>query len=413
MRKEEISVLRELAKEYMEIATLPIQREKMEMWKAFNRHEAVRPMVLIDQLPWHELNYDGSLTCVTEDPMFKNIEFFLRSTMYKWKHFPVDMVVEPMLKIPYAVSNTGYGVSIAEETLSTDKENTVVSHQFTNQFLEEEDIDKIQDMKITLNKEKSKQRLEQAQEVFDGIIPLRQAGNDLFHLGIWEHITMWMGVNDVYFDLIDRPEFIHKILEKMTHSALEGIRQSNELGIVDTSSNICHCSVTYNDELLPDFGAGKEAHTKNAWNFGLAQLFTSVSPEITKEFEVPYVSQLASQYGMVYYGCCDRLDDRLDIVQKIPNVKKISCSPWSDREAFAEKLNKDIIMSNKPTPAFLAKEQMNIDEIAKDLKRTCAAAKNNGKTLEFILKDLSTVCYQPNRLTEWADCAMNIVKGME
>jgi len=200
-------------------------------------------------------------------------------------------------------------------------------------------------------------------------------------------------------------------LEKMTHSYLAGIQQINELGIVDTSLNNCHCSITYNDEQLPDFGAGIGNDTHHAWAFGMAQLFSSVSPAITAEFEVPYVSRLAAQYQMFYYGCCDRLDDRLDIVDKIPNVKKISCSPWSDREAFAEKLRKDIVMSNKPTPAYLAVDHMNYEEVAADLTRTCNAAKANGVTLEMILKDISTVRYQPDRLTKWADCAMKVVEN--
>ena len=65
---EELSVLQTLANSYMEIASLPVQREKMNLWKSFNRRDEVRPMVMIDQIPWHELNYDGSLTCVTQEP---------------------------------------------------------------------------------------------------------------------------------------------------------------------------------------------------------------------------------------------------------------------------------------------------------------------------------------------------------
>ena len=34
--QNDIAVLRELAREYMEAATLPVQREKMMLWKAFN-----------------------------------------------------------------------------------------------------------------------------------------------------------------------------------------------------------------------------------------------------------------------------------------------------------------------------------------------------------------------------------------
>jgi len=36
-------------------------------------------------------------------------------------------------------------------------------------------------------------------------------------------------------------------------------------------------------------------------------------------------AQLASQIAAIDF---DRLDDRLEIVSQLPNVRKISCSPW-------------------------------------------------------------------------------------
>ncbi|MGN0316079.1 MAG: hypothetical protein ACI4EG_14990 [Fusicatenibacter sp.] len=411
IRKEEVQILRTLAENYMEIATLPVQREKMELWKAFNRHDPVRPMVLIDQLPWNELNQDGELTCLTKDPFLRGIEFQLRSTIYQWKHFPADMVVEPFLTIPFSTQNSGWGLDVEEEVAVTDQTNSVVSHAYKNQLETEEDLEKIKDMEITLNREESAEWLEAASYLFDGILPVRQAGGAFVHLGIWDVLAERMGVENIYFDLLDRPDFIHKIMEKMTHSALAGIHQMNELGLVDTSENHCHCSMIYNEEQLPDFGAGVGSDTHHAWGFGMAQLFTSVSPEMTEEFEVPYISRLAQEYQMIYYGCCDRLDDRIEIVQRIPHVKKLSCSPWSDREAFAEKLRKDIVMSNKPTPAFLAADSLNCGVVKADLERTCRAAKRNGIALEMILKDISTVRYEPQRLTEWERCAMKVAES--
>lgn len=406
---KEIAVLKTLANEYAEIASLPIQREKMELWKAFNRHDQTRPMVTIDQLPWNELNYDGSLTCVIRDPFLRSIEDDLRKTVYQWKNFPVDMVVEPFITIPFCAVNTGYGLrAVAEEAL-TDSKSDVISHDYQNQLETEEDIDKIKDMHISLDRETSKEWKETAGDIFQGILPVRQAGGVYIRLQIWDVLAELMNVQNIYFDLIDRPEFIHAILERMTHSALNGIKEANELGLFDTSANICHCSGIYTDELLPDFGAGIGNDSFHSWSCAMAQLFTSASPAVTEEFEVPYISQLADQFGMFYYGCCERLDDRLDIVQKIPNVRKISCSPWSDKEKFAGRLRKDIIMSNKPSPAYLASPSLDLDLIRKDLEETCRIAKQNQVNVEFLLKDISTVKNQPERLSAWAQTAMSTV----
>lgn len=402
-------ILRDLASRYMEIASLPVQAEKRDLWKALNRSRMERPMVVIDQLPWNELNDDGSLTCQIADPFWRGIENQLRSTIYRWNRFPADMVVEPFVTIPKAISCTGYGISIEEETQATDATNSVVSHHFFNQLQTEEDLEKIKDMHFTHDEAQSRLWMEEAADVFDGVAPVLQSGGSQFHLGVWDTISMLMGVTNAYIDLLDRPEFIHAIMEKFTHSVLNGIKEANELGIHNDIANTCHCSYIYTDELLPDFGQGKGSQSRNCWAFGMAQLFSSVSPDITEEFEIPYITRMAKPFGMIYYGCCDRLDDRLEMVKRIPHLRKVSCSPWSDREAFAEKIGPTLIMSNKPTPAYLAADSMDEDEIRRDIRRTIDAARNHHVNLELILKDISTVRYQPQRLTRWAEIAMEEV----
>lgn len=407
--QQDREVLRELATRYMEVAQLPVQREKMELWKALNRGKMQRPMVLIDQLPWHELNGDGELTLKATDPFCRHIEHEIRQTLYKWNHFPLDMVVEPFITIPKSIRNSGYGISVEEDTQITDTVSDVVSHRFHNQLQQEEDIEKIKDMVITHNVEESKRWMEQAEDLFHGVAPIRQSSGLQFHLGVWDYLSMLMGVQSIYFDLVDRPEFLHACMERITSSVMSGIRQAEELGIHNDTTSLCHCSHTYTDELLPDFGQGKGPSAKNSWAFGLAQLFSSVSPAVTEEFELPYIIRMAERFGMIYYGCCDRLDDRLDLVKRIPNVKKVSCSPWSNRDAFAEKIGPDLVMSNKPSPALLIDSVLDCDEIERDLAHTFQAAHRNNVNLEYILKDVSTIHYQPLRLAQWAETAMKVV----
>ena len=143
----------------------------------------------------------------------------------------------------------------------------------------------------------------------------------------------------------------------------------------------------------------------------MAQLFTSVSPAVTAEFEIPYISRMAERFGMLYYGCCDRLDDRLDLVKQIPHLKKVSCSPWSDREKFAEAIGPGLVMSVKPNPALLAMDTFDPVAVKKDLDAALDAAKRNNVCIEFILKDISTVRYEPQRLTRWAEIALRAAES--
>jgi hypothetical protein len=404
-------VLRQLGEQYMNIASKPVHKEKIELWKALNRNEMQRPMVAIDQLPWNELNVNDELTCLVEDEFFRGVEMSLRQDIYKWKHFPVDMVIEPYITIPQTICCTGYGLSPEVEKLSLSEGDTAPSQHYERLLNDFEDLERINDMRISVDSRKSEEHIQLARDIFDGVAPVVQSHGIQFHLGVWDYLTMLMSVEDVYLEIIDRPEFIHACMERLTEATISGIRQADELSVNNDTANTCHCSYIYTDSLLPDCGQGKGPVSKHCWAFGMAQLFTSVSPGITEEFELPYISRMAELFGMMYYGCCERLDDRLDVIKKIPNVRKVSCSPLSDRKRFAENIGRNLVMSNKPTPAYLAEDTVDWEEIKKDLRLTVGLAKANDVNLEIILKDISTVRFKPERLTRWAEIAMETVQS--
>lgn len=413
LTKKEQDILRELGKRYMEHASLPLQREKMNLWKALNRCEMQRPMVVIDQVPWNELEAGEWLRPVVQDPYWRGVETQLRRTVYQWENFPADMVLEPYIVVPANLYTKEYGIDLEVERRVLHENETASSQHYSAVIKHEEDIPKIKDIEIVYDREDSLLKLEQAAVLFDGIAPVKLQHGLQFHLGVWDHLAMCLGgVEGIYFDFIERPEFLHAAMRRITDATLAGIAEANRLGIHNDIVNTCHCSYTYTDELLPDFGAGKGPYSKNSWAFGLAQLFTSVSPAMFEEFEIPYITEMAEQFGMVYYGCCDRLDDRLDMVKTIPNVKKVSCSPWSNRENFAENIGKGLVMSNKPTPALLAGETFDEEAVREDLLRTCRCARKNGVNLELILKDISTVRFDPSRLNRWSQVAIEIVENM-
>src|SRR5215469_14755634 len=97
---KEYAYLRELGKKVAEIAALPVQQEKKKLWTANNDLKPIRPMVYMDQLPWHEINRSEEMKRHCEDPFLKSVEESLLKILYRWKHFPCDMVVENRIDIP-------------------------------------------------------------------------------------------------------------------------------------------------------------------------------------------------------------------------------------------------------------------------------------------------------------------------
>ena len=414
IQEKEIAILRGLAREYAQYANLPEQKERRRLWRALNSGTMERPMVLIDQLPWIEMDIDGFLQCQVKDPYWRDVEWRLRKDIYKWRHMRVDMVLNPYLSLYVPTIETGWGVEIIDEQIEHEKGNDIVAHAYVNQFQSMEDVAKIQTPTIRRNQEAEKLVRQQADVLFEGIIPYRMCGAKGegvgFRVGPWDWITQWMGVTDIYMAIMDEPELIHAIMTRMMDGLVRLIDQYSREGLFDIETNMIHCSQTFSDD-IPEPGCDhNHPQAKDAWGFGLAQLFSSVSPSITKEFEADYMMRTFPLMGAVYYGCCERLDDRLEIVSQLPNVRKISCSPWSNREIFAEKLPAHIVMSCKPTPAVLATDSFDLEAARRDLRKSIEAAKRYGKRLEFIMKDISTVRHQPQRIWEWANMAAEEVE---
>lgn len=408
--REDIVIVRTLASEVAEIANLPIQEEKRGLWRALNSLKPARPMVMIDQVCWNEMNIGEELYLHCTDPEVRGYEDWLRRTLYQWRHFRVDMVVEPFVRIPKAIRNTGVGIHVTEETAVTDPTNSVVGHMFLNQFETEEDLEKIKTPVIGHDEAESERRMAVAHEIFDGLLAIRADGADL-NLSLWDPISTWMGVQNALMTLADRPEYMHRLVGKLTDAYMSMIDQLEDQGLLCGQQSLIHCTGAWTDELPADGYCAENPRTKDLWGMGLAQMFSTVSPRMFKEFEVDYASQILERFGLVYYGCCDPLDGKMREVRMIPNVRKVSMSPWVNQERGAERIGDDFVFSRKPNPALLAWDNFNLDVVREELQLTRDTCKRHGCPLEFILKDISTVRYEPERLFEWARIAMEIAEA--
>jgi hypothetical protein len=402
------NIIHNLAAEIAEIAALPVQEQKRAMWRKLNGLKPERPMVLIDQVCWNEMNVEDELTLRCEDPECRGYELFLRQTLYQWKHFPVDMVVEPFIRIPMAIENTGIGVGVLEDVAVTDPTNSVVGHAFKNQFVTDEDLDKIKMAVVSHDKAETARRLEVAHELFDGDLEIFEQGLDV-NLSVWDPISSFMGVQEALYTIIDRPEYMAELARRIVKSYMTMLDQAEEQGVLCHSQSLIHCTGAYTDDLpAPGFDPAKP-RTKDIWGMGLAQMLATVSPAMFEEYEVNICMPLFERFGLVYYGCCDPLDKKMTQVRKIPNVRKVSMSPWVDELRGASEIRGDYVYSRKPNPALLAWESFDEEEVRKHLQASVDACARYGCPLELILKDISTVRYQPQRLWRWADIAMEVV----
>ena len=318
------------------------------------------------------------------------------------------MVVEPFIRVPKAITNTGFGIDVHEATVATDPQNDVVAHRYENQFKTPDDLEKIQTPHISHDPAETDRRLAVAHELFDGLLEVRAWGTDPY-LSLWDPIATWMGVENVLYTLMDQPDLMHGLVRRMTEGYLSMLEELEGQGLLCGPQSLIHCTGAYTDELpAPGYDPARP-RTKDMWMFGLAQMFATVSPRMFKEYEVDYASRICERFGLVYYGCCDPLDKKMAQVRMIPNVRKVSMSPWTDQERGAAEIGRDYVFSRKPNPALLAWDAFDPEAVRADLLATRQVCEKYGCPLEMILKDISTVRYEPERLFAWARIAMEVV----
>jgi hypothetical protein len=394
-------ILRKLAYQYFEIANSSRNMENIELHKAVNDLRQIRPVVLIDEIPWHEMNINNELTLQCSDPYLRSVEWFFRSNIYKNKYIPADMIVTPFVPVQKVMHSSGNGISIEEEILETDKENPIVSHKFNDVLATEEDLAKLRTPVITYDKE----------ETLGDILPVRLSGVGYFAFGPWDEVSRYRGVTNLLMDLVERPEFMHRIMRKLTDISLSYLDQLEDLDLLDNNAYSLHCTPIHTDDLPGKGFNGEKVTRKDIWGRGVAQIFGSVSKQMHDEFDITYMIEVLGRCGLVYYGCCEPLDRKIDIVSKIPNLRKISITPWADVNVAAEAIGDRYVLSSKPNPSSVAVPVLDKDNLRKEIGTILDACRRNNCSCDIVLKDISTCHNRPENIFEWEQTVMEMVRN--
>lgn len=397
-----------LAGQIAEIAALDVQKKNADMYRALNSLKPIRPVVLIDELPWNQLGASGELDLKCEDEYLRSVELQMRKILYKWNHCRCDMIVEDFWRVPKVTREPHFfGVGVQETTLEKDKGNNIISHHYIDQITCIEDLEKFQDPVIEVDMALTEKRRQMLDEIFGDILPVRICGTTSsanFHP--WDDLARMRGVENILYDLYDEPEFMHAYMRKYTDLSLKLLKLHEELGLLDGSNTLVHCTAGLTNEL----GAKTEnVMRKDIWGRGACQIFSEVSPAMHDEYDIQYQIEYYKGFDLVYYGCCEPLHNKIDIVNKIPNVRKISITPWADVRKAAENMGSRFVLARKPNPAEVANPTVDEVVVRRNILETLDVCRENGTPVEFTLKDISSVSYHPENLDIWTRVVMETV----
>jgi hypothetical protein len=399
----EEQVLRGLAGEVAGLAARPIEQQKRQLWLDHNALRPTRPVVFSDpETSWNEIIPPKTLACT--NPIARAWEFHLRREIFWGSKMNDDRVVVPFFDVAHVHNEPYWGASERKiETLGEDK----TAYTWEAPVHEEADWDQIHTPTLRVDFAATDRLVDLASELFGDLLKVRLKTQWWWTLGMtWQLINL-RGLETFMFDLAERPAFVHRMmstLSKGTLAMVDALEEAGLLGMNWDGTYVGSGGYGWSEELPASDFRGK-VRARDMWGFGESQETVGVSPRMFETFIFPYQLPILSKFGLNCYGCCEPVDKRWKVLQTIPHLRRVSVSPWSDREKMAENLGDRYIYSLKPTPADLATDFFDEDRIRAGLRQSLEITR--GCCVEVIMKDVTTMRHDPSRVIRWVQIALD------
>ena len=406
-------IVRDLAKAVAEIAALPVHEEKKQLWKRLNRLERVRPLIHVQAIApsvWDELIPEDQLQ--SADPVARQEELRLRQIIYAWEHFPDDRVVDPHAYSYIVVRGDSFVTDFGVETDYAWPEEKYGAAGFRPVIKTESDIEKINpEPKVTVDWKKTEENYARLCALYGEAAEVRKICPEYgLGIGLIDSFIRWRGIEQMFVDLLERPQWIHQVLERMTHACISSLEQCEALSILtlnNTYGMLGTGGYAWTDELPQPGFDGKRVRIKDLWGRTSTQIFTEgISPEMHWEFAIQYEKRILENFGLSGYGCCEPLHNKMHLVRRIKTLRRVSMSPWVDIDVASEAVGTDYVYTHKPHPSVVSMERWHPDLARQQLAEALEKTRRN--VVEVNLQDLHTVRGEPQRLTEWAKMAMEL-----
>lgn len=396
-------ILRGLASEVAERATTSENEEKREAWYALDKGTGNRPMILAELQGLPDDQLDPSITeCRCTSEIGCATERHLRTLIYQHDVLRDDHVIEPYINVNWRVSTTDYGVAVVYNIPEGDGRLTARTWDSPIKDLDR-DLGKLTPREFSVDRDETMRDFERTASLFDGILETRIRGSFYWTLGMtWTAVEL-VGLEGFMIGLYDNPEGIHRLMRFLTDDALaftwwlesEGLYTPNNENDYTGSG-----SMGYTRDLPAQTSqTGSPVGRSDLWCLSESQETVGVSAEMFGEFVFPYQREITDHFGKVYYGCCEPLDSRIELIKSMPNLARVSVSPWADEEAMAAACGRGLVYSRKPSPTDISTSVWDEASLRSGIKRTLEIARNC--RLEIIMKDVHTLAGNPDRLAKW------------
>lgn len=252
---------------------------------------------------------------------------------------------------------------------------------------------------FSYNAKRTERGVEAMQEILGDAMPVRLTCAPPLGPQLGTLLDKLRGMQPMLEDLAFCPERVHRCMAKLTEGVLAASRAAEATGLLTTNH---HEPMQCSDVPNGDPGEG-QIRLHNTWTGANSQEFQEVSPAMQEEFLLNYQIPIFQQFGAVWYGCCEDLTQKIEIVQRIPNLRVFVCSAWTDLERVVDECGTEYtIMWRQPAaevmmPDDTTRMREHLDEGMRRLK---------GSHYQVVLREVQSLHGHPDRIREWARMAI-------
>jgi hypothetical protein len=435
-----------LVDELLELAGRPGEQDKMRMWadhQALARGgpgKAKIPItVYYEGMPdqfWQGLFGAGYQTCA--DPLARSIERDLRRRIWIARNVPDDHIVWPAVHVPARVTRPAdWGVPLERHKTA----DVLGAYKPIAPLAERLDVGRVRFTDQQIDDAATRLAVEQARELTRGRLAVHVNYPDLQH-SPFEVLVQMRGIEQLMMDAIERPDEIRAMMDVITAAYVEHHRTRERRGQINRHESAdgrylacgfrvhCyHASAVCSDAVrrfLP-------SEAKNALTGTLQTQPADSTPH--SEFRIPHLhdewayisAQSASGYGSrqfaelvhpfncrlaelfpnktVYYHGCECLDQKLDVLAALPNLRRFHVSPWSSVAAAVAKFRGRVVLEvhAHPGKVFFGGTA---DSMRAELRGLIDPPE--GTPIDLNLSDIHSVNGRPATLGDWARIAQDL-----
>jgi hypothetical protein len=378
-------VLRRLGARKAQIAAEDANRERRQAWHRLDCGDDPRPLVLAEvggvrdhlrPLP------DSVLEC--RSGWARGVEWGLRVELYQYDVLCDDHVVEPWMQTGWRVQASDFGVVPVHH--QPEHYEGLGARRWDAPLADlERDLHKLRPRSFTVDREGTAAEVDRLEAAFGGILPVRVRGGHWWTLGMtWVAIEL-IGLEQLMLAMYDAPAALQQLMAFLRDDHLRFARWLEDEGLLclnNENDYIGSGSMGYTRDLPQPGGSGR-VRTRDLWVLLESQETVGVGPEQFEQFVFPYQQAIADCFGKVYYGCCEPVHTRIHVLARLPNLARVSVSPWGDQQRLAAAFGNRVVFSRKPNPTLISTPVFDEDAIRADLRQTLEAAR--GCRLEIVM----------------------------